>query len=118
MSLRLKSELYVQALVRRVLGAFVDGGAAAYVARRGDTDAGGVFIRVNKLDGTAGLLTRFTHMDGTQRWRVVLSPSSTEAEVAAHMARETARDPDVWLVEIDDAQGRHFLEEPIDGDWL
>lgn len=117
MALRLKSELFVQALVRRVQGAFVDGGAAAYIAKRGDTDAGGIFVRVNRLDGTAGVLTIFTHMDGDRRWRVVVPPNTPEREVDALMAREVNRDPDIWLVDIEDVRGRHFLEEKIDGVW-
>lgn len=107
----------MQALVRRVQGAFVDGGAAAYIAKRGDTDAGGIFVRVNRLDGTAGVLTIFTHMDGDRRWRVVVPPNTPEREVDALMAREVNRDPDIWLVDIEDVRGRHFLEEKIDGVW-
>lgn len=117
MALRLKSEFFVQALVRRVQASFVDGGAAAYIAKRGDTDAGGIFVRVNRLDGTAGVLTIFTHMDGDRRWRVVLPPRTLEREVDAHMQREIKRDPDIWIIDIEDAQGRHFLEEKIEGAW-
>lgn len=117
MNLRLKSEFYVQALLRRVQTAFSDGGASAYVARRGDTDAGGIFVRVDRLDGSAGVLTLFTDMDGERKARVVLPPGTPAQEAAAHMAREAARDPDIWLVDIEDAKGRHFLEEKIDGSW-
>jgi len=28
--------------------------------------------------------------------------------------RALARDPDLWVVEIEDAEGRHFLTEPVD----
>ena len=117
MNLRLKSEFYVQALVRRVQAAFSDGGASAYVARRGDADAGGIFVRVDRLDGSAGVLTLYTDMDGERKARVVLPPETPAQEAAAHMAREAARDPDIWLVDIEDAKGRHFLEEKIDGSW-
>ena len=117
MGLRLKSELFVQALVRRVQASFVDGAAAAYVFKRGDADAGGIFVRVNRLDGTAGVLTIFTHMDGDRRWRVVLPLGTPEREAQAHMSREVKRDPDIWVIDIEDEQGRHFLEEKIDGVW-
>ncbi len=117
MQLRLKSEIYVQALIRRINGTFAQGMAAAYVARRGDANAGGIFIRVNRLDGTAGVLTLFTNMEGEQTARVVVAPHTAEKQAADFLARETARDPDIWLVDIEDAQGRHFLEEKIDGDW-
>lgn len=103
--------------MRRVQGAFADGGASAYVARRGDTDAGGIFIRVDRLDGTAGVLTLFTDMDGEQKARVVLPPDTAIGEANERMRREAARDPDIWLVDIEDAKGRHFLEEKIDGLW-
>lgn len=117
MSLRLKSGLFVQALVRRVQASFVDGAAAAYIVKRGDEDAGGVFVRVSRLDGTAGVLTLFTHMEGDQRWRIVVPPATPEAEVEAQLKREAARDPDMWVVEIEDKQGRHFLQEKIEGIW-
>lgn len=113
MFIRLKSELYVQALVRQVQGAL----AAVYVAKRGDTDAGVIFIRVNRLDGTGGVLSLFTNLDGERLARVVLPPATPEPDIDERLAREMARDPDIWVIDIEDAQGRHFLEEKIDGDW-
>ena len=113
MNLRLKSELFVQALVRRVQGAM----GAAYVLARGDKDAGGIYVRVNRLDGTAGVLNMFTDMDGAQSFRVILPLGSDEAESDALMKREMQRDPDIWVVDIEDAQGRHFLEGRIEGEW-
>jgi len=113
MSIRLKAGIYVQALVRRVFGL----NAAAYVARRGDDDAGGIFIRVNGLDGCSGLLTQFTAMDGGRSWRVLAAPNTADAEIEALLARELARDPDIWVVEIEDREKRHFLEEDIIGEW-
>ncbi len=113
MNLRLKSEFYVQALVRRVQGSL----SAAYIARRGDADAGGIFIRVVQPDGTSGLLTLSTGMDGERVARVVLPLQSADADIDARLAREAQRDPDIWVVDIEDAQGRHFLEEKIDGIW-
>ena len=100
MSLRLKSELYVQSLVRRVQAAM----GAAYVLRRGDKDAGGIYVRVNRLDGTAGVLNMFTDMDGAQSFRVVLPVDSDEAESDALIEREMQRDPDIWVVDIEDAR--------------
>lgn len=113
MNLRLKSELYVQALVRRVQGEM----CAAYVLARGDKDAGGIFIRVNRLDGTAGVLNMFTDMDGAQSFRVILPLGSEEAQSDALIERERQRDPDLWVVDIEDARGRHFLEGRIEGEW-
>jgi len=113
MMLRLKSELYVQALLRRVQAEM----CAAYIVARGDKDAGGIFIRVNRLDGTAGVLNMFTDMDGAQGFRVILPPGSDEKQSDALIQRERQRDPDLWVVDIEDPKGRHFLEGRIEGNW-
>ena len=111
MQVRLKAEIYIQALTRRVFAA----GAAAYIVRRGDADAGGLFVRVNRLDGHSAILTIFTNMDGARIWRVLAALDTPDAEADALLVREAARDPDIWIVEIEDRQGRHFLDEPVEG---
>lgn len=110
---RIKAEIYVQALVRRVYTAH----GAAYIMRRGDADAGGIFIRVNRLDGCSGVLTMFTRLDGEKGWRVLVPPTTPDAQAAALLDREIERDRDIWVVEIEDRQAHHFLEEPVDGVW-
>ena len=46
--MRLKAEIWIKAYIRRCAAA----GAAAVVVRHGDDDAGAIFIRVSRLDGT------------------------------------------------------------------
>ncbi len=113
MTIRLKAGIYVQALVRRVFA----NTAAAFVARHGDDDAGDIFIRVNCLNGHSGLLVRFTGLDGECSWRVLTTPHTPDADVDALLQREIKRDPDLWVVEIENRDGHHFLEEKIIGDW-
>ena len=109
---RIKAEIYVQALVRRVNAECV-----GVIARRGDTDAGGVYVRVNRLDGRSGLLVAFTDMNGERCWRVLAAHLTPDEQVDDMLTREIARDPDMWVVEIEDKQSRHFLEEAVEGDW-
>ncbi len=109
---RVKAEIYVQALVRRVNAECV-----GIVARRGDTDAGGIYVRVNRLDGRSGLLVAFTDMNGERSWRVLASHLTPDHQIEDMLDREIARDPDMWVVEIEDKQGRHFLEEKVEGNW-
>jgi hypothetical protein len=110
--MRLKSAIVVSALVRRANGQ----GAFAAVRRHGAEEAGAIFVKVARLDGTAALYgpampSLFGEEDtGDRRFRAVVAPGAPEAEAEARMAREIGFDPDLWFVEIEDREGRHFLE--------
>ena len=106
---RLKSGIFVRALVRRVEAQ----GAQAYVVRKGAEDAGAVFIKVARLDGTAFVLNQVLGGDGERAWARPLGESADEAKVAAYFERQIKFDPDIWIVEIEDRQGRNFLDEKV-----
>lgn len=106
--MRLKSEIWVKAYLRRCAGE----GVPCAVVRRGDADAGVIFIKVSRLDGTAALFgPAFTGLssDGDRRW-TFFAGAAAEADIEARLARESDLDPDLWIVEIEDRQGRHFLD--------
>jgi hypothetical protein len=84
-------------------------GIPVYVSRRGDPTAGAVLVKLATLDGQARLFGRMSTLDGTQRWDIVAE--GAEADVDAAAARAHARDPDLWLVELEDRQGRHLLDD-------
>jgi hypothetical protein len=104
----LKSAIWVAALVRRAQV----GGAAAYVVRRGDPDAGVVMVKVSRLDRTADVYLPARDMEGERAWRPA-ALAQDEIEADAIIRRETDYDPDCWIVEIEDRQGRHFLTETV-----
>ena len=69
---------------------------------------------VNRMEGRAQLYAEATRMDGERVW-MQPAPSDQEPDLDAYITRAARVDPDIWVVEIDDRQGRHFLTEPVDG---
>ncbi len=89
-------------------------GAMVMVMRRGDKEAGSVMVRVNTLKGCSGLYVPFTGLDGERRWRPLADLQTGDEKINQIIAKEIKYDPDLWVVEIEDKKGRHFLEEPVD----
>ena len=109
-AMHLSTHIWVGALIRRV----EIGGGFAVVARKGDPNAGAVLVKIlNRSDGTARLLAEATKGDGDRVWMDPVA-SRTEADLDAYVARAARIDPDVWVVEIEDREGRHFLVEPVE----
>ncbi len=107
----LSSDIWVGALIRRA----ELGGAFAAVARKGDPRAGAVLVKaVNRRAGTARLYSEATRGDGERVWMQPVKADS-EPELDAYIARAVRIDPDLWVVEIEDADGRHFLVEAVEG---
>jgi hypothetical protein len=106
--LRLKSSIYVQALIRRAEVA----GAAAYLVRRGAEEAGAVFLRLNRLDGTSTVLSPARR--GEERvWTRPLGDAADALQCDAYFQKQLRFDPDIWIVEIEDREGRSFVDEPV-----
>ncbi len=108
----LKTDFWASALIRRAEIA----GAFAAVVRKGDADAGAVLVKVATLDGRARLYAPARDGAGDRVWLDLSAGPLGEDEraVDAHIAKRAETDPDLWVVEIEDKQGRHFLEEHVD----
>jgi hypothetical protein len=106
----LHSDIWVYALIRRA----ELGGAFATVARKGDARAGAVLVKtLDRRGGRARLYAQALGADGQPVWMRPLD-SLEEADVDAHIERAARFDPDLWVVEIEDADGRRFLTEPVE----
>lgn len=111
--MRLKTALWVAAYLRRC---HVEGLFAA-VRRRGAEEAGAVFVRINRLDGTSDLFgpAPQSAFEVTAETARAFSPSlatqsASDAAVEAYLARQVRFDPDAWIVEVEDRGGRNFLD--------
>lgn len=99
--MRVVTELFVSALVRRVFSA---GGFAA-IERRGAAEAGAIFIRQRFRDGLQTLYgpapqSFFGEGDDDRRFEI-RAERCEAADCDSIIARETRFDPDLWLVELE-----------------
>lgn len=105
--MRLTADIWVSAYLARLRRIAVP----AFVVKRGDATAGSVLIKLNTLDGQACCYQRsFDPMTGNRKW-VVLTKGA-EADVDASVQKQRGFDPDLWVIEVEDKQGRHLLDEP------
>ncbi len=110
--MRLKSWIWVSAYLRRcaVEGAF------AVLRRRGAEDAGAIFVVVDRLDGTVALYgpapqSLADEETGDRLFTPIpLKPDPTPLAAHERLQREIDFDPDLWIVDVEDREGRHFLD--------
>ncbi len=106
---RLKTEIRVSAQIRRaqISGAF------AVIVRRGDPDAGAVAVKLYQGPGAVRLYVQSRDLDGKAIWREPFEEESgpeIEAKIDRWLEKEVSIDPDLWIVEIEDREGRAFLD--------
>jgi hypothetical protein len=90
------------------------GGACALGARKGDARAGAVLVKVvDRRAGTARLYSEATRGDGERFWMQPVR-SEFEPDLDAYAQRAARIDPDLWVIEIEDKDGRHFLTEAVE----
>ena len=103
--MRLKSEIWVAALLRRCQSQ----GLYGAVIRKGAAEAGAVYIIINHLDGTCDLLAPAPGPayddEGERRFvKEFIKPSSL-LDVDTILQRRRKFDSDIWEVEIEDRDG-------------
>ncbi|KQI71964.1 GTP-binding protein Era [Loktanella sp. 5RATIMAR09] len=105
--MKLTADIWVSAYLTRLRLTEIP----AFVVQRGDSTAGAVLVKLNTLDGKACCFQRsFDLMTGERKWMVLVE--GDEAEVDASIIRQRGFDPDLWVIEVEDRQGRHLLDEP------
>jgi hypothetical protein len=106
---RLKAGIFIRALIRRAEVA----GAQAFVVRKGSEEAGAVFLKISRLDGTSMILSQARRGEGELVWVKPLGDSADDAAAAKYFEKQSRFDPDLWIIEIEDRQGRTFVDEPV-----
>lgn len=112
--MRLKAHVWVAAYIKICAGK----GLIAVVVRHGDDDAGTIFVRINRLDGTSHLFVPApAGLSGSERdrkWQHAFDGQPrTDNEIEDYLGREIEIDSDIWIVEVESRSGCHHLD-----DWL
>jgi len=96
-------------------------GIPVAVVRRGAEEAGAIFIRINRLDGTSDVFgpapqTSFDDDHPAERqWiRATGEGPVEDGKAEEFLARQHRFDPDLWVVEVEERQGRHLLDPLIE----
>jgi hypothetical protein len=107
---RLKAAIWVKAHLRRC----EVNGITAVIVRHGDDTAGSVLIKLNQFDVGCSVLSPSNRGDGVRVWlRATGAALVAETDADGYIARQVKRDPDLWVIEIEDRRGRHCLDDPV-----
>lgn len=96
---RIPTYLWLEAKMRELSAQ----GAGVYVAQRGDKMGGLVLLKIADMAGQCQLLTQQRNLDGALVWMPALRDEIADEKSAdEYIARACQRDPDLWVVEIED----------------
>lgn len=112
--MRLRSDIWIAAYLRRVMA----GGAFVAVRRKGIPEGGVILIRIDRLDGSGTLFgpapPSLSSEDGDRRFRRLHDAETMPNNfIEDRLAKETKFDPDCWIIEVEDRQGRSFLDGSV-----
>lgn len=107
---RLKAEFWVKAYIRRCYAQNIP----AMVVRHGDDTAGSVLVKLNQFDRGCIVFERTFDLDGNRAWMQATGAEPVaESEADSLIQKQGQFDPDIWVIEVEDPEGRHLLDDPI-----
>ena len=103
---RLATGIWVSAYLARLQAE----GISTYIVAKGDATAGAVLVKLATMDGQAQAFQRSVDlMTGERKWMVLAE--GDERTVDESIGKQRSFDPDLWGIEVEDARGRHMLDE-------
>ena len=104
---RLKSSIWIQAQIRICSISNL----SAYVMKRGDPDAGAIFLHLNKLNGNNLVYNQIRTISGQIAWSQSGSGTALgDKEVHDYLEKQKKYDPDLWILEIEDPEDKYKFD--------
>lgn len=104
---RIPAYLWIESEIRRLQSE----GHGVYVTARGDKTGGIVLQKISGMNGQCRLLIQQRDLEGKLGWIDALGVDIvTEREADAYIKRACGRDPDLWVIEIEDREMRNLME--------
>jgi hypothetical protein len=109
---RIPTHIWVEAEIRRLS----DQGLGVYVTARGDKAGGMVLQKISNLGGQCRLMGLQRDLLGKLVWINALQDEVVEErEADAYIKRAIERDPDLWVIEIEDRAMASMIGENVFG---
>lgn len=105
MTPRLTTEFWISAYRMRLQLAEIP----AFITSKGDATAGAVLVKLNTLNGQAKVFQRSYDADFNRVWTVL--SEGVERDVDQAISNQRGFDPDLWVIEVEDRDGRHLLDD-------
>lgn len=104
---RLPTEIWVQAHLRRCHAEAIP----VVVLHKGDRNGGTVLLKILMRDAGCRVLSQMRDMEGRLGWLSALGEAPVDETAAdAYIERAVARDPDLWVIEVESRDGSHPFE--------
>ena len=104
---RLPTGLWIEAHLRQL----TEVGTPYYIANKGAYASGTIILKLSVLDRNCRLLGQVRDEKGALAWMPLLkSEMVAESDADAYIRRAVDRDPDVWVIEIEDRTGTNPFE--------
>jgi hypothetical protein len=108
---RIPTHLWIEAEIRRLSSL----GVGVYVLARGDKMGGIVLQKVSNLSGHCRLLIQQRDFSGVLGWVPAFGEDLIEEKTADdYITRAVGRDPDLWVIEIEDREMHHFITGTVE----
>ena len=84
------------------------------VRKKGDPDSGAILLKLDRGEQGCCILSQVSNLDGTAGWVYCCGSGLINySEAESCINRQSKRDPDLWVIEIEDPKERFVLDGKI-----